>query len=273
MKKLVINNKNYSLASNWNELSEQQFLKASYLYAKSLTESTDETKQIQRNSTLMSFFYVATTPTVPLAIFNQIPSYQWVDILKHMEWFFEAPKLDRSPVKKVRSLFGPINNLETSSLLEMVECENAFTDASNRQSTDKMYLLFAILYRPKRKDLMKFRASEEWNGDIREAFNMKKCEDRIAYIKKNIPFHYIVAAYVFYWSFHEHALIGTFAPLFEGGDKKPKVGNDYGWAGIMLGMANTKFGTLDETGRQNWFTVLVEMNRQVDIYKSNSNGN
>ena len=269
MKKLVINNKTYSLAESWGELNEKQFLRAAFLYANSLTEKSQETKEINAKATLMTFFHVATTPTIPWKVYNDIPAYQWVDILHHVSWFFDTPKMQESPIKKIGKFFAPIKQLETSSLLEMVECENAFTDASNKQSTDKMYLLFAILYRPKRTELIKYKKSADWDGDVREPFNLKKCEERIPYIRKHISFHYIIAVYIFYWSFHENALIGGFPSLFANDETKPKVGNDYGWAGIMLGMANTKFGTLDETGKQNWFTVFVEMNRQVDIYQAN----
>lgn len=252
-------------------MTKKQFFQVCFLYKDLLTGATTE----QIHAMKITLFKILNTPQIPIMEINQINSGEWFDILPNLDWVFDIPVLHTNhiPVLKrnvfSKKLYGPIGQLDTSSIEEMAEADDAFIKASNNQDVEMIYRLVAILYRPKRKDLTEFKKSDKWNGDVREPFNEIRCLARIKWLKRNIPFYKIVGIYIFMWSFHANQLIKGFPNLFDSVEKEVKrVGNDYGWAGTILAMSNTKFGDLEKTKNENWFVVLVEMSRQLDLAKA-----
>lgn len=220
---------------------------------------------VEFNAVRIALFTVLSN--VPMIIIEKINSRQWVDILPHLNFCFQVPDFKQNPIPELKlkglNYVGPIGLLDKSSIEEMVNADNTFIQASNTKDIDKMYLLVSILYRPVRFDLNEFKASDNWNGDIREPFNLEKCKSR-AYKFKNIPTQYIVAVFLYYWAFRENKLM-SFKRIFKSGKSGSKM-EDRGWAGTLLEISHLPvFGNLDETKKQNWFTVLFEMDRQMEI--------
>jgi hypothetical protein len=157
--------------------------------------------------------------------------------------------------------------LDRISFYEMMQADTAFVAASNAKNIDKMYMLAAILYRPIRKDLAEFRNSPDWNGDCREPFNKEMADERVKLIKK-IPFHEVVAIFLYYFAFHVNELVGNpiFARIFKDGE--PDLGLNIGWLGTLLAVSNTKFGPLEQTKNQNWMLVLVDIANSMEIQEN-----
>lgn len=260
---LKIDDKDYSLKSQFSEMDREEFLRICYLRSQNLNSS--ELSQEQFNGLRIAMFTALSD--VPIRIIEQITARQWVDILGYLNYCFKVPDLKTNPLPELRlkglRLIGPTGMLDKSSIEEMVHADTAFIQASNSKDPEKLYLLAAILYRPIRWDLKKFKKSVDWNGDIREPFNNEKCKQRAENFK-NMPFYCIVGVFLYYWAFRENKLM-KFKRIFKP-SSGTKTGTDRGWAGTLLEMSHLPvFGNIDETNKQNWFTVLFEMDRQMEI--------
>lgn len=266
MKQLKFNDKEYKLVSSWDEMSEKQLLRTCYIRSKHLTDSD----QVALNASRMILFSILTD--VPQRLIEEINSSQWVDIVPHLNFVFETPDFTKNPLPKVsfgifKKLIGPSGMLDHSTFEEMTVADTLFIRANQSKSIDLFYQLFATLWRPERNDLKSFKGNPEtWNGDEREPFNSTVISTRVADIKKHIPFHYIVAAFIYYWSFRKNVLEKGFPNYFDGPkSSEEKEGNDYGWAGPMLQLSEgAVFGNLDKTKKQHWKIVMIEISRQID---------
>lgn len=278
MKQLKITTATYTavhlLPTSYSELDYDQLITICYLYKDHLFELTNKQKKAMK----IALFGLICRPVVPLEAVKNIPATVWVDLLPCLEWIFETPVFKEWPLPylspKNTKLKAPVEMLRTSSFWEMASMDDAFTMASNKKSVDHMFLIITILFRPERDKIKEFKKSVDWNGDVRELFNDFKAKKLAQEIrkpkhKKNFPTELAVAVFLYSKSFHENNLIKKFENLFPApGKKEVRVGNNYGWPGIILEMSNTKFGNLEETKNQNWYTVLFEMSRQVDIASS-----
>lgn len=266
MKQLKFNDQEYKLVSSWDEMSEKQLLRTCFIRSKHLTDSD----QVALNASRIILFSILTD--VPQKLVQEITAVQWIDIVPHLNFVFETPDLSTNPIPKIsfgmlKTLIGPSGMLDHSNFEEMTMADTLFIRANETKSIDLFYQLFATLWRPERKDLKQFKSNpEKWNGDVREPFNDMVTSSRMAEIKKKVPFHYIVAGFVYYWSFRKNTLEARFPNYFDGPKgSKEKQGNDYGWAGPMLQLSEgAVFGNLDKTKKQHWEIVMVEISRQID---------
>jgi hypothetical protein len=263
MHTIKIDDQNYFLKSKFSEMDRKEFLKICYLRSKNM--SATEMNEVEFHAIRIAMFTALSN--VPMPIIETINARQWVDILKYVNFCFKAPDFEKNPIpelnlKGVRYV-GPTGLLDKSTIEEMAQADTVFTQASNMKDQDRLFLLVSILYRPIRWDLKTFEASDNWNGDIREPFNLEKCKERADKFKK-LPTYYIVAVFLYYWSFRENKLM-KFGRIFKSSTKSNNK-KDRGWAGTLLEMSHLPvFGNLDQTSKQNWFTVLFEMDRQMEI--------
>jgi hypothetical protein len=257
MKKITVNDSEYKLVESYSEMNEKQFLKICFIYSHYLVKGTIE----EYNSVRQQAFFVLSD--IPLKIIKRIEAQQWVDILPHLDFVFsEAPGLKSNLIPKIRigfkNYYGPNEMLRNVSLYEMMEADTEFVASSNFQNVDKIYLLASILYRPKRRDLRKWRKEVSWNGDIREEYNHLKAIERAKLFEK-VPFYKLVGVFIYYFSFREHELVKNpiFSSIFQG--KENNLGLNIGWLGTLLEVSDSTFGTLDQTKNQNWKLVLIKI--------------
>lgn len=265
------NPKTYSMPEGYHELDFQQLIFVSFYYSDHLHKiSVSDIRAIK-----MALFPMLTMPKMNFQVYKEIHAYQWVELLSLLDWVFETPKFNKWPLPYLspehKHLKSPVEMMRTSSIYEVSTMEDIFTLVANAKMTVRMKDLICLLFRPERSDIKKFRKSNEWNGDVREPFNLITYKDRSAVYEKSFASTKSTktletAVFLFVTSFHEHNLMKGFANLFEKPTDKTE-GNSYGWPGIILEMSNTKFGSLEDTQKQNWYTVLFEMSRQVDLKK------
>jgi len=242
-----------------------------------LANYTDSNDVIQYNATRILLFRILSN--VPEKLVGDIDPEQWLDILPHTDWALRSPKLRTNPMPVIRlsrfrgSVFGPQELLNDLSFGEFRAADEAFLAFTNGKSHDSIWLLFAILWRPERKDLSSFRNDPtRWNGDVREPFNKNMAVDRAKIYAKRLKPHYAVGALLYYWSARDAKLVNNslLAPLFKGASNKT---SKLGWLDPLLEMSGNKFGPIDQTDLQNWLIILVEMAREIERSKPKNKKN
>lgn len=268
MVEVKINSKKYYLKTSFSELTDKEFLKIAFIRSKKMKEI----KVSEYESLRITAFFILSN--VPLKHIKEITASQFVDILPFVDFIFEdRSDLEKNPIKFIKKglfgkkYYGPKGMLENCSIYELCEADTAFIEACNDEINDSIYKLAAILYRPKRKDLVEFAQSPNWNGDIREPYNQEQAIQRINDMKR-IPFHKIIAIFIYYSIFRYNSLVSApgFSKIFEG---DPKVsGLNLGWLNTLFSVSNGKFGNFEETKVQAWDLVLISIANDM-VYQEN----
>lgn len=259
MKTILVNNKEYQLISSFSEMSKNQFLNLCILRLEHIEK---EATQIEYNSLRIIAFHLLSN--IPSNLINLITADQWIDLLPHVDFaFIESPDLKNNLLPEIKigkdKLYGPIGLMDKCTADEFTRIDTAFIKASNAKDIQSLSTMFFYMYRPKRNDLNKFKKSAKWNGDIREEFNAEKCKSRLNKIKE-VPMLYLVANYLYFSSVREQRF-KILKYLFAETESKIHM-DDRGWSGSMLQLSHSGvFGNFEEQMKQNWFTVMVEMDR------------
>lgn len=260
--------KEFYLKTSWSEMTPQEILQCSWVRSNHIEESD----QLALNASRIILFSILTN--IPRKVLDGIQSDQWVDILPELNFIFKAPDFKENPFPKIRysrfrkPLYGPVGLLDRSRVEEFVNADNTFINANKKPvNTDHFYLLFAILWRPLRNDIKTFQESEEWDGDMREPFNMSRAKERSEIYKSKVPLHIVVFSFLFYWSFREQKLL-HFKNIFQNSTGSEKrQGNNYGWAGPILELSGKSLGTMKELKNEYWHTFILELSRQMELAK------
>ena len=259
MKTIQINNQNFNIISSFSEMSKTQFMAICKLRLKHIdTQAT----QIEYNAIRITAFRILSN--IPEHFINIIIAEQWIDLLPLVDFaFLEIPDLNTNLLPQVKvknqTYYGPIGLMDKCTADEFTRIDTAFIKASNGKDIDSLAVMFSYMYRPKRTDLNSFKKSSNWNGDIREEFNAEKCKARLNQIKE-IPLEILVANYLYFSSVREQRF-KILRYLFAETESKIHM-DDRGWAGSMLQLSHSGvFGNFEQQMKQNWFTVMVEMDR------------
>lgn len=270
MKTVLINNTEYQLISSFAEMSKYQFLNLCKLRLEHIEK---EATQIEYNALRIVAFNLLSN--VPLYLINRITSDQWVDLLPYVDYaFLEVPDLKKNLLPEIKIgkeiLHGPVGLMDKCTIDEFTRIDTSFISASNGKDIASLSVMFSYMYRPIRKDLKSFKKSSSWNGDIREEFNAEKCKSRLNKIKE-FPMIYLVANYLYFSSVREQRF-KILKYLFAEVESKIRM-DDRGWAGSMLQLSHSGvFGNFEQQMKQNWFTVMVEMDRLSEqTIKQNQN--
>lgn len=260
MKSIKFNDSKHSLISSFSEMNQNQFLQISLLRSKYLTQSASEKEY---NSLRIQAFKILSDLNENQI--NSITAEQWIDLLPEVDFsLLETPILKTNllpqvTISKVR-LYGPSGLMDKCTIDEFTRIDTAFINASNFKNTDALVTMFSYMYRPKRKDLKLFKSSPNWNGDVREEFNGEKCKARVDFFKLHVPTYMLVANYLYFSSVRKQRF-EILKYLFAETESKIHL-DDRGWAGSMLQLSHSGvFGNFDQQMKQNWFTVMVEMDR------------
>lgn len=259
MKKLTINSEEYHLKSSFSEFTQLEFINVCQLLSKFINKQANA---IEYNALRIAAFRILSD--VPERYVNQITASQWVDILPHLDFvFLEEPILANQlipfvPVGKAR-FYGPIGLMAKCTIEEFTLIETAFVKASNGKDAEQLAVMMSYMYRPERTDIRDFKKSTKWNNDIREEFNAERCKSRIEDFKK-LPMNLLVANFIYFKSVREQRF-KMLKYIFAESSGKIKI-DDRGWAGTLLDLSTTGvFGNYEEQAKQNWFTVMFELDR------------
>jgi hypothetical protein len=267
MVEVIFNTKKYFLKTSYSELNTKEFLKCAWIREQYLTEISEEKFHALR---IEAF---AACSNVPYRKILQVNTYQWIDMLPKIDFVFTTPVLTKNLLPSIKPsffgkrLYGPIGLMQHSIFHEFIDADTAFTTANNEFDVEQITKLASILYRPKRKDLKKFKNSPEWNGDIREPYNQEQAVNRIAELKR-LPFYKLVAIFLYYEAFRAQEVVNSpgFLKMFEGEDKVQ--GLPIGWLGTLYAISNGKFGDYEKTKKQHWEVVLVSIANDLELAES-----
>ena len=267
MNVVTIGKKKFSLPSAWNEINANQLMMVAQIWGPFFLsggevkqEELDAAKmQVLKKLLKMNWFQ-----------FYRVKAFEWKELIALLDWIHEEPTLNKQllPIIKVKGkvFHGPAKELKSSSFDELIFADTQFVNISSKKDWDFIYLLVAALYRPVRADLKEFKASEKWNGDIREPFNAQKVRETSEVFKKRLSFIQALAILYFYWGFRNENLL-KFTKLFpkaeEGETKVKESGGNFGWVHTRLDVSNTKFGDFEKTGKESWLNIIFHINEEM----------
>ncbi|MDR6194710.1 hypothetical protein [Siphonobacter sp. SORGH_AS_0500] len=175
---------------------------------------------------------------------------EWWWLKEQCKWIFEVP-LQQQPfafftIKGV-NYHLPAPAYGNTSALELALANIAFTEYAHPDEPKKEALdqLIFILCRPERKNLKKFRASNDWNGDVREPFNEAKMLDRSRRLA--LPLDDKIAILNYFVQMNNGFL--EMYPEFFGksGKKEPRYKDGRGWVLMLKNVAKEGgFGDFDK---------------------------
>lgn len=267
---LKVGNKNYKLASDWNEINSKKFLQIAGIRTLSPAPTINQEVLAMQ----ISFFLIISN--VPQFILDRIqrdhPEHLF-ELMEKVNWCFGIPTFRDNPLPKIVrtdgfrlkrvELIGPVGLMNTSSFAEFMAVDEAFIRFHNSYDWSAAWLLFSFLYRPQRKDHREFKNDPNaYNGDYREPFNDELCLQRAKEYEKKLPQHYATAALLFYESIRSHQIIQHqhLKILFQGGGNGGSMSL---WIQPLLQISNTKFGPYKETSETYFLLILFEMANQM----------
>ncbi|MEA5257167.1 hypothetical protein VB264_05170 [Arcicella aquatica] len=120
-------------------------------------------------------------------------------------------------------------------------------DAPNVVALDE---LIATLCRPRRKDLLTFRESKEWDGDEREVYNGQRVKARAKELK-TLPFGLKVAI-LQYFEAQNSLFLENYSQMLGDDGREPRYGNGMGWVTMLMSVAEKgTFGNFESVCYQN----------------------
>lgn len=163
-----------------------------------------------------------------------------------------------------RSIFAPADGLDNLTIYELCIAFTLFENYLAEPGPKTADVLLATLYRPPKPATAENRA-RAYEGDRRIPYQgyeatvtgrIQRVKDLPAITKQLI---------LFWFASCRHAIIAAYPNLFDTtGNKAEKVGNDYGWGGLLISLAGG-LADLNTIGQQSWqnaFTYLSYLEDQ-----------
>ncbi|OIQ22049.1 MAG: hypothetical protein BM557_01335 [Flavobacterium sp. MedPE-SWcel] len=197
-----------------------------------------------------------------------------------------------NPVPKIRPLlknyFGPADSFTNVTFGEYNDGLRLFLEYSTTGEYEKLYLLAAIFYRPKKKWLWLERKKVDYNGDVREQYNANSIASRAAKIKQYHP-GFAYGFYLLFASFQK-CLTQAVIPwgnreldlsiLFDAdaaGESDDEAVPGIGMDSLAYAIAESgEFGTIEDVRNTNLWEVLIRLYdlKKKDLdYKQNEKDN
>lgn len=275
MRKITYNHAEYSVKSEWNELTPKEFTKISWI------QSTHNQLQDQSDLYELKFLLFSVISNFPNGKYEEILASEWVDLLETTSFLFKTPNFKTNPLPKftIKNLFGkqviagPVGLMATSSFAEFMNVDAAFLDFHNNKNEDAAWLVLATLWRPQRVDILKHKKdAQKWDGDYRVPYNQNYTDELVAYYKRTISLQYAVAALLYYESVRDQVLVKNklLRALFTKGSGSSSTKtirtslSHTGWLSALIEMSGKKFGDFESTARTNWVLVLVDLANEVE---------
>lgn len=243
---LMYNDKEYLIASEYNDLTDSQLIKLAPLL-KSISEGdlaiSLKVLQILLNKSIASFYFMSLD-------FRE-------RALEHVQWVFKENTLTKQLLPEIHGFFGPKSNFDNLTLEEYHCCEIFYTEILEGLSTSAIDKLIAVLYR-KPKSLF-YDHDKDPAGDARKPFN----EHEIDYWAKKISKWNPAlkdAVLMWYDGCRQHLISlysSVFTPSTEPSTDQLEV---RGMFGVIRQIADgNKYGQFEQVKKLNIHIALLEM--------------
>ena len=277
--KVTINNKSVNVPDNWNDIPSRKLSKIIRIF---YSDGNDlKTKKIEMLSILLN---------LPLLFFEswekdagEYFTAELSDLLQCTEFLFEEVKdkyfapslqLTKTPWNKLNIAddvyHGPNSSLSNISFYEWCKADSYFINYHETKKKRYLNKLIATLYRPSKPNTEENKATN-FNGDVRLPLQgYESTLNKRAWMISQLPLVNRLTILHFFSSCRKE-ITDTFENIFPKpkDDEVPEKrgGNDYGWAGVILELAGTKFGDDAAVSSKPLFTILVHLSMQEDKRK------
>ena len=165
-------------------------------------------------------------------------------------------------------LIGPADKLENLTLAEFSFADHYFRQYMATQDIIELDKLCAVLWRKKAAAVSVDTA--EYKNDTRILFNsyaIKKNALRFKFTSKLFKFFVLM----YFWG-SRNVFVADYPNVFNGANDKKSASLDIGWVSVMFELAGSKFGTLEETSKQDLTTILLYLeNSLINIKNQKKN--
>lgn len=178
-----------------------------------------------------------------------------------------------NPVEKFKPLWktycGPTEGFMNLKFGEYCDALRTFLEFNATGNTKLLYELAAILYRPKKSFLSIRKHSTNYDGDVREKYNMHQLEKRIEAFM-NGPIGFVYGVYLFFASMQ--IFISTaevpwggrvlnLGILFQNNGESVEIDvQDIGLDSVAFALAESgAFGDFSEVQQTSFWTIMVKM--------------
>jgi hypothetical protein len=186
-----------------------------------------------------------------------------------------------NPVPKFKPLwktfYGPSDSFMNMTFGEYTDALRLFHDFHATGNLEILKLITAIFYRPKKAFIFIKKRQDDYNGDIREAYNPYNLEARAKELKY-APIGFLYGFYLLFASFQKYLTDAKimwsgkqidFSILFESsGEDSSTETPGIGMDAIAFSIAESgAFGTIDEVRKADFWPIMIRMYdlRRMDL--------
>jgi len=156
-------------------------------------------------------------------------------------------------------LHGPANAFSNLTFYEWIKAESAFAAFCENKNPAQLHRLIALLWRPA-KPATSINVDTLYGGDIRLPLRPYEATVnlRAGVIASDLPEWKQHLILHWYTSCRQRCIVERWPILFDApNDDTPP--SKFGLAGVLLEVAGTKFGTVDQTADTPLFTILLHL--------------
>ena len=273
---VIYNNKSYKFetASEWNELPNEQVLQVCKLLSLSLPEDEFRLRAaiimlpknvrriiIKRQRYLATLARMFKKSKAEEELTNLV--IEFTTLADSFKFLQEFGQRTINPLPEfwhnLRKFIGPADSLRNCSYLEYATADGKLREwdalakaGKHEQATAALLEAIAVFWRPKKRFIWLRKIFNTYNGDARQTFNVATVSGRAKQLR-NLPTEKLEAAMMFIDASYRH-ITEEFSEVFS---DKGESGDGFGHAGLLLDLAGTKFGTLNETSATSLYTLLL----------------
>lgn len=256
------------VASEWNELSKSDLMWLMNRMEHLLKPSYEFRLRMMLRLLNVQWWRIFTQKKL-----MNIPVEEASYLSNIVDWAFPAEKVSltknhfRTKWVLFRKMIGPADGLKNLTLAEFSFADFHFRQYMSTQDENELNKLCAVLWRVKGNKLdvndVGFR------NDKRSIFNSYAInENSKRYKWTSKKYKYFVL--MFFWGCRNH-FVKTYPSVFSSGNASKSTGLDLGWVNVMFELSGSKFGTLDETSKQDLTTILLFLENSLLNQKTTTN--
>jgi hypothetical protein len=241
MRWLYFKKKHVTIADNWNELTQKQYISiAKILHSDVLS---DDAKMLSALQVLLKYSTIR---------FLLLEEDFIVRCLPHVTWIFERDNITAQLIPKYKSFYGPAGEFDNLIGKEFHCTEIAYQEVIRNNDAEALNRLCAFLYRPK-KHSYDMRVNKD--GDVRVLFNPNECLYHAQRVRRWKP--EVKQAILLWYDGCRQMLVKSYPLAFGKGKEN---GNYYeGLFGMMRSIAGEKYGTLEDVENLYVHTMFMEI--------------
>lgn len=266
MRKLTIGKEEFRVPAGFEECTAEQI--SGVLVAQQALGVAKELKNDDKIDRVKRSILFCLIPDLSLSGWNMLTVWQKATVMNLVRWAFVS-RIENKPFECIETKKGDRLYLPAADYADTTAIEWALLNiyylaySRNPKNTDFFFNIIGVLCRPERIDIEVFRNDPKgWNGDVREPFNMTRCEERLGDIKE-VPFGMLLAVFQ-YWEKMNTDFVKRNDELFDGDDDEGLFSNGEGCLSMLEDIAEEgTLGDLDKVHETNVVNVFLYMRHKL----------